>query len=152
MRFISLLTIAILAATFPALARDPMVKDGKFTICAFRTFDKCELFTGKAIKKFRLTAEEKQKLKELQRYAAATQAIPLADLEKSFGRLPKFFPYDNPNKKTLAWYRDSVGLNDLTAKCPECGIYISLIDDMPIDIFYIVDEKFRLVWYRAAKP
>lgn len=134
-----------------APAREPMTKDGQFSICEFQDFDNCQLLSDKAIKKFRLTAEENQKLKDLQRYAAATQPIPLAELEKSFGRIYRVFTHDNPNEKTLAWYRDSVGLNDLTAKCPECGVFVSLADDMPNDIFYIVDEKFTLVWYRASE-
>src|SRR5262249_48931713 len=128
--------------------REPMTKDGKFTICEFQDFDHCELLTEKALKKYRFTAEEKQKLKDLQRFAAVTEAVPLADLEKSFGRYYKIFPRDAPNQRTIVWYRDSIGLNDLHAKCPECGVYISLADDVPTDLFYIVEEKFTVVWYR----
>jgi hypothetical protein len=62
----------------------------------------------------------------------------------------KSFRHNRPNDKTIAWYHNSVGLTDLNAKRPECGIYLSLSDDAPTDLYYLVDGKFTLVWYRAA--
>ena len=154
-----LLVLALLFAALPAPARDrdvatrePMTKDGKFSICEFQDFDHCAVLNDKTVRKYRLVAEEKRHLNDLQRIAASGQAVTLADLEKSFGNAYKVFSHDRPTDMTYVWYRNSTGLNDLTAKCPECGIYVTLSDGLPSEMFYIVDEKFTVVWYRANVP
>lgn len=121
-----LLIFAFLLAALPAAARDATIKDGRFTICAFQNFEKCRLLTTSTIRRYRLAAEEKRVLKELKQYTAA-QNVTLADLEKSFGKPSKVIPHASPDDKTVAWFKDSVGLNDLNAKCPECGIYVRLL-------------------------
>ena len=43
-------------------------------------------------------------------------------------------------------------MNDLNAKCPECGIYVYLSGDVVTSLNYIVDQKFTLAWNRASAP
>jgi hypothetical protein len=152
MRRIALPIIAILAATLPALARDPMAKDGKFTICEFQDFDKCELLTDRTIVRYKFNTREKRTLAALKVHAAA-KSVSLAALEQSFGKPSKVFPHTSrPNEKTVAWFYNSVGLNDLNAKCPECGIYVYVSSDIVTSLNYIVDDKFTVGWNRMVKP
>jgi len=149
MRARSLFAVCLFLVSPAALARDPMTKDGQFTICAFQNFDKCELLRARAIRKYRFGGEERRTLKKLQAYAAASPSPTQSELEKMFGKPSKIFPRtDRPTERTIAWFRNSVGLNDLTAKCPECGLYITLSGDLMTALTYIVDRKFTLVWYR----
>lgn len=145
------LGIAILSAALPAAARDAMAKDGRFTVCAFQDFDKCRLLTASALRAYRFTAENKRVLKALKRYAAAP-GVTLAELERAFGKSSKIIPHGRPGDDTVAWFHNSVGLNDLNAKCPECGIYVRLADGRAISLNYIVDGKFTLAWNRAGPP
>ena len=146
-----LLIFAYLLAALPAAARDATIKDGRFTICAFQNFEKCQLLTTSAIRRYRLAAEEIRVLKELKQYTAA-QNVTLADLEKSFGKPSKVILHASPDDKTVAWFKDSVGLNDLNAKCPECGIYVYVSSDIVTSLNYIVDDKFTVGWNRMVKP
>ena len=148
MRLIALLTIAVLAAT-PAVARDPAVHDGRYTICAFQDFEKCERLTTRALRRYDLSADEKLVLRKLRRHTATGHAT-LATLEGSFGKSSKIFPHRRPSDRTVAWYQNSVGMNDLNAKCPECGLYISSLRNSLTSINYIVDQKFTIVWNRAS--
>jgi hypothetical protein len=84
-----LLAFAILATALPAAAREPQTKDGKFTIFAFQNFEKCELFSARAIGLYRFSAEDKRILKELRHYAAATRGVTVERLEQSFGKPSK---------------------------------------------------------------
>ena len=150
MRVLALLAIALLFAPLPALARDPMTKDGRFTICEFQNFDKCELLTESSLRRFQLSAEERRNFEALRRFTTAPNAS-LADLERTFGKASKVRPRrDRPNEMTIAWFHNSAGLNDLNAKCPECGIYVYLTNNVVANINYIVDGKFTLAWNRAA--
>jgi hypothetical protein len=152
MRLAALLTIALLASALPALARDPMAKDGKFTICQFQNFDKCELLTDRTLPRYRLNTREKRTLAALKLQAEA-KTVSLTALAKSFGKPSKIFPHaSHPNDTTLAWFFNSVGLDDLNAKCPECGIYVYVSSDVVTSLNYIVDGKFTIGWNRAEKP
>ena len=84
MRLKILLALGILAAALPAFARDPMIKDCKFTVCAFQNFDKCELLTERTNARYHFNTREKRMLQALQRHAAA-KSTTLAALEQSFG-------------------------------------------------------------------
>ena len=157
MRLKILFALCLLASALPALARDPksrdpMAKDGKFTICEFQNFDKCELLTDRTIARYRLNTREKRTLATLKQQAEA-KTVSLTALAKSFGKPSKVFPHaSHPNDTTLAWFFNSVGLDDLDAKCPECGIYIYLSGDVVTSVNYIVDGKFTIGWNRTAKP
>ena len=169
MRFIVLLVIGLFAAALPASARDlnsrdpnsrdpnsrdPMIKDGKFTICKFQNFDKCELLTEPTTARYHLNTREKRTLAALQKHAAA-KSTALPALEQSFGKPSKIFPHrEHPDDTTIAWFFNSLGMNDLNAKCPECGIYVYLSKDVVTSLNYIVDGKFTIGWNRAgaAKP
>lgn len=146
---LALLCIALFAATAPALARDPTLQDGRFTICAFQDFAKCQLLTARTARRYEITDDEKRVMKDLKRHVAAGRAS-IAALEKSFGKSSKTFSHSTPNDNTIAWYEHSVGMNDLNAKCPECGIYVSSIGNRLTSINYIVDQKFTVVWNRFS--
>ncbi len=125
-----LLALAILLAALPAFARDPMAKDGKFTICQFQNFDKCELLTDRTLVRYHLNTREKRTLAAL-KLQADSKTVSLTALAKSFGKPSKIFPHaSRPNDTTLAWFFNSVGLADLDAKCPECGIYVYVSSDV----------------------
>jgi hypothetical protein len=150
MRLRVLLVFGALVSALPASARDPMLKDGRFTICAFQDFDKCELLAAPALRRYHPTAHNRRVLAELKRYAASNN-ITAAALQRSFGKPSKIIPHDNSTDQTYAWFRNSVGLNDLNAKCPECGLYIRLSGKVAVSLNYIVDEKFTLAWNRAPQ-
>jgi hypothetical protein len=152
MRLISLPAIGFLVViALPAAARDPMLRDGRFTICPFQNFDKCQLLNERTMRRYRFAPEHKRVLQELKRYAAAP-SVTIVELAQSFGKPSRITPHDRVNDKTIAWIHDSVGLNDLNAKCPECGIYVRLFGDVVISFNYIVDRKFTITWYRARTP
>lgn len=119
MRLVVLILSALLVAA-PAAARDPAVKDGRFTICVFQDFEKCELLTKRTMRLHGVTEHDTQVLKQLKRHAEARHTS-VAALEQSFGKASKVFPHSRPRDSTIAWFQDSVGMNDLKAKCPEIG-------------------------------
>jgi len=86
----------------------------------------------------------------LKRYVAARRVSP-ASLEEAFGKPSKIQQHAEPTDQTYAWYDKSVGLSDLNAKCPECGIYIRVSGNVVVSLNYIVDGKFTLAWNRAAR-
>ena len=152
MRLKILLGLGLVFAALPAFARDPMAKDGKFTICEFQNFDKCELLNDRTTTRYHLNTREKRTLAALKVQADA-KTVSLTALAKSFGKPSKIFPHaSRPSDTTLAWFFNSLGMNDLNAKCPECGIYVYVSSDVVTSLNYIVDRKFTIGWNRAEKP
>ena len=146
--------VSILSAARDAMARDPMAKDGKFTICQFQNFDKCELMTDPTVTRYRLNTREKRTLAALQKHTAA-KSTNVPALEQSFGKPSKIYSHrERPNDTTIAWFFNSLGMDDLNAKCPEFGIYVYLSGDAVTSLNYIVDGKFTIGWNRggADKP
>jgi len=145
-----LFVLAAVLFAHPAAARDPLIKDGRFTICAFQNFDKCELLTARAFRRHHPSARDRRIVAALKRYVAARRVSP-ASLEEAFGKPSKIQQHAEPTDQTYAWYDKSVGLSDLNAKCPECGIYIRVSGNVVVSLNYIVDGKFTLAWNRAAR-
>jgi hypothetical protein len=147
---LSLLICACPALAQPSPPRDPVAKDGLFSICAFQKFDQCDLLTEQSIQKYRFSPAEKRTLQDLRRFAEASR-VKVEDLEKSFGKSSAARPNKTrPDEKTIAWFANSNGAPK--AKCPECGIYVYLTGDVVTGINYMVDGKFTLTWNRAEQP
>ncbi len=145
-----LFVLAAVLLALPAAARDPLIKDGRFTICAFQNFDQCELLTARTFRRYRPSARDRRIVDALSHYVAARR-VTLASLQQTFGKPSKVQQHDEPTDQTYAWYHKYAGLTDLNAKCPECGIYIRVAGHMVISLNYIVDGKFTLAWNRAAR-
>ena len=112
------------------------------------------MLTEPTTARYHLNTREKRTLAALQKHAAA-KSTALPALEQSFGKPSKIFPHrEHPDDTTIAWFFNSLGMNDLNAKCPECGIYVYLSKDVVTSLNYIVDGKFTIGWNRAgaAKP